>query len=71
MKATLEFNLPEDREEHSYALNGILYSIVLDEIDNFLRTKLKYQYESLSEDTQAAYQEIRDLLHQEKAERNL
>jgi len=71
MKATLEFNLPEDREEHNYALNGILYSIVLDEIDNFLRTKLKYHYESLSEDTQAAYQEIRDLLHQEKAERNL
>jgi hypothetical protein len=43
MKAILEFNLPEDNQEFEYAKNGILYSIVLEELDNWLRNKYKYE----------------------------
>ena len=34
MKATLEFDLPEDREEHEDALNGTKYKGQLDEVWN-------------------------------------
>ncbi len=43
MKGVLEFNLPEDEEDFYYAQNGILYSIVLEDLDNWLRNKVKYE----------------------------
>lgn len=42
-KAILEFNLPEDENEFIFAKNGIKYSIVLDDLDNWLRGKTKYE----------------------------
>ena len=43
MKATLEFNLPEENEEFELAKNAVKYSIVLDEVDERLfRQPLKY-----------------------------
>ena len=60
MKATLEFNLDEpfERESHQMALKGHLYKIALDEIDNMLRNKIKY--EDLPEAEETIYQAIRD-----------
>lgn len=43
MKAILEFNLPQDEVEHQLALNGANYKIALDEMDNYLRNRLKYE----------------------------
>lgn len=43
MQVTLHFNLPEEKEEHYYALNGHLYSIVVDNILEHLRKMSKYQ----------------------------
>lgn len=43
MIVKLEFNLPEEKEEHYYALNGHLYSIVVDNIIEHLRKLSKYQ----------------------------
>lgn len=62
MKAILEFQLPEETEEHKMALDGMKYSIVLHDLDNYLRNKLKY--EDLSELQNEIYQEIRDKLYE-------
>lgn len=43
MKAILEFNLPEEAEDHLHALNGIKYKIALDELDEWLRKLSKYE----------------------------
>lgn len=66
MKAILEFNLPEDREDFDLAQNGNRYSCVIEELDNFLRAKIKY--EDLPEDKEAIYREIREKLHEIKSD---
>jgi len=42
MKAILEFNLPEDKENFDFATNGINYYSSLVEFDNWLRSEYKY-----------------------------
>jgi len=42
MKATLEFNLPEDKEDFDFATNGINYYSALVEFDQWLRSEYKY-----------------------------
>ena len=42
MKAILEFNLPEDKEDFDFATNGINYYSALVEFDNWLRSEYKY-----------------------------
>lgn len=66
MKGILEFSLPEDEEAFKYAQNGISYSIVLDELDNWLRAKSKYEDQET-----ITIEEVRAKLHELKNERNL
>jgi hypothetical protein len=40
MKATLEFNLPEEAMKHRHALNGPRYLSILDEVDGMARIAL-------------------------------
>lgn len=61
MKATLEFSLPEEREEFNLAQSGVLYSLVLGQMDQYLRGKIKY--EDLPEHEEKIYQDLRDQLH--------
>jgi len=42
MKATLEYNLPEDQEDFNYATNGFNYYHALYEFDQWLRSEYKY-----------------------------
>jgi hypothetical protein len=42
MKATLEFNLPEEKDEYNFANNGINYYSALVEFDQWLRSEYKY-----------------------------
>ncbi len=42
MKAILEFNLPEEREEFETAFKGINYYIALHTLRLYFRDKLKY-----------------------------
>ena len=42
MKATLEFSLPEEREEFEMTNKAVDYYSQLHEIDNYLRSLLKY-----------------------------
>jgi len=57
MKATLQFDLPEETEDFDIATNGWKYRSVLCDIDNFLRSKLKY--EDLSPGEDEAYEKTR------------
>lgn len=59
-KAILEFNLPEEKEEHLNALYGTSYKIALEEMDNHFRCRLKY--EDISEEVREALQNARDIL---------
>lgn len=42
MKAILEFNLPEDKENYDLANNGLNYYSALFEFDQWLRSEYKY-----------------------------
>jgi hypothetical protein len=42
MKAILEFNLPEEQDDHKYALSGVDALIVISDLENEIRSKLRY-----------------------------
>ena len=42
MKAILEFNLPEDEEQFNVASKGMDWALIVWELDQTLRYKLKY-----------------------------
>lgn len=50
MKATLEFDLPEEEEEHQTAFNGAHWKGVCFEIDQYLRGKIKYAHDDVNPD---------------------
>lgn len=62
MKATMEFDLYEERDEFDEAVNGRKYKMVLWNMDQYLRGKLKY--EDLPEGVEDALQKTRDKLHE-------
>jgi len=43
MKAILEFELPEDKEEFDAASKGMDWAIVAWDIDQYIRNKIKYE----------------------------
>ena len=57
MKATLEFTLPEEREEFYAANHGMDYRMVIEDVLRLLRDKLKYGELSGPED--AIYERLR------------
>jgi hypothetical protein len=42
MKAILEFNLPEDKEDFDFVTNAVNYYSALCEFDQWLRSEYKY-----------------------------
>lgn len=42
MKATLEFNLPEESDDFTLATKGPVYYSIISEIVEYFRNKLKY-----------------------------
>jgi hypothetical protein len=71
MKATLEFNLPDDQDDFKLATNGINWYLVCWELDQELRAKTKYAPDSLPQDKYDAYQEIRDMLREYMSNRDI
>jgi len=69
MEAILKFNLPEDKEEFDAASNGTDWALVVWEIDQLLRKKLKYG--DLLPNTRAELEEIRETLDGMLIERGL
>jgi hypothetical protein len=61
MKATLEFDLPEEQQEHYDAVNGSTFKYCLQELDQELRGWLKYGHEFKSADE--VLETVRKTLH--------
>jgi len=64
MKATLEFNLPDDQQEYDLANSGLAFWHVLWELDQELRANTKYAPDDMTDDDYDVYQKIRDKLHE-------
>ena len=61
-RATLTFKLPEENDEFEMAHKGAIYKYCLKEVSDFLRKKLKYESDTLSQDAQKAFAEMREEL---------
>lgn len=70
MKATLEFNLPEDKVDFDLALQGSDWKHVCWEMDQLLRKHLKYD-DDLKEDEVKMLQYVRDELYRFMNENNV
>jgi hypothetical protein len=66
MKAILEFNLPEDKEEFDVASKGMDWALLAWDIDQFIRNKIKYE-----QDKDGILQLVRDRLHFNMEEKRL
>lgn len=71
MKATLEFNLPEDQQDFQMVVNATKFWSVLYELDQELRSKTKYAPDDLPQDKYDAYQEVRDRMYELMNEYNI
>lgn len=69
MKATLEFNLPEEREEYGLCNQASSLHCALWDFAQFLRGKIKY--ETLTEEQYAVYEEVRTKFYETLADHNL
>ena len=70
MKATIEFNLPDDQEDFQDAVNGQKWRLMVWNFDQNLRSQLKYN-DKLSSEQYKVYEEIRDLLWEKIGEEGL
>ena len=66
MKATLEFDLPDDEPEHRYALAGRDALIALEQIDEWARGKIKHA--EISEEADELLRELRAMVPHELVE---
>ena len=65
MKATLEFNLPEDQSDFDLAVNGAKAQLALWEMDQWLRSQYKYMSdEEYSKDKYETYEKCREKLRE-------
>jgi hypothetical protein len=69
MKAVLEFNLPEERQEFDNANQGTTMKYLLYKHLEFLRGKLKHG--ELSDEQYDAYKDCRDNLNKSLIEENI
>ena len=66
MEAILKFNLPEDKEEFDTASKGMDWALLVLDIDQFIRNKIKYE-----QDKDGILQLVRDRLHFNMEEKGL
>jgi len=69
MKATIEFNLPEDEEQFNVANKGMDWALLAWDIDQLLRKILNYG--KLLPNTRAELEEIRDTLNEMLTDKGL
>ena len=66
MKAILEFGLPDDEQEHRYALAGRDALISLEQIDEWARGKIKHG--EIGEEAETLLRELRAMVPHELVE---
>ena len=71
MKAILEFSLPEEKSDHAYAVAGVDALIVISDILNECRAKLKYDSGEFKDCDDATIEKVRDFIVELKHHRNL
>jgi len=72
MKATLEFNLPEDNQEFTLATKGLSWWNVCWDMDQWLRAQYKYMPdEGFSKEKYDTYVEVRDKLFEFMSEHGI
>lgn len=67
-KVTLTFNLPEEQYDYECATKGCSLAFTLDDFDNYLRQRLKY--EVLEDGVAEILQDVRDKLHEIRKDRD-
>ncbi len=70
MTATLTFQLPEEADDLDLARKGADWRMVVEDLDGYLRGRLKYE-EDLSEEADKALDAARQKLYEFVAERGL
>ena len=70
MKAILEFNLPEDKQDFNLATKASDWWYVCWQMDQYLRKKIKYD-ETLSEEVRNTYEDVRGELWGMMGESNI
>ena len=70
MKAILEFNLPDDNADFLLATRASSWYSALYELDQHLRSRLKYE-EGLSDSADEALDQTRTKLHEIMSENNI
>ena len=71
MKAILEFNLPEDQPEFNNAIKGGDWKHVCWEMDQLLRTNIKYAPDDVNEEVLEALEKIREEFNRIMIENNV
>lgn len=69
-KVTLEFDFDEDREEMESAINGWKWKMLVWDLDQHLRSELKYN-DKITGEVYEALEKIREKLHELKSESGL
>ena len=60
MKATLEFNLPEEQTDFQDAIDGSNFKHVLWKLDQYYRAKIKYAHDMTNDEVLDTYEEVRE-----------
>lgn len=64
MKATLVYTLPDDKEDFQIAVDGWRWQKVVIDLNQYLRTQLKYKSDHYSDSELELLEKIRETLHQ-------
>lgn len=68
MKATIEFNLPEEQDDLDYSLSGVDALILISDLENEIRSKLRYDCGEFKKFTVEKYDENNGEYYKEQAE---
>jgi hypothetical protein len=68
---TIKYQLPEEENEFRYANNGLNYLLTLYDIDQYLRSQIKYNGDSYTDDEYKLLSKVRDELFRCMATRNV
>ena len=71
MKAILEFNLDEERQQFEDAIDGWKWKCIVSELDNELRTRTKYASDDTPDEVVDALIKMRDFLRESLNEEGL
>ena len=71
MKAILEFNLDEERNQFEDAIDGWKWKCIVSELDNELRTRTKYASDDTPDEVVDALIKMRDFLRESLNEEGL